>query len=118
MRHDARERCFQYVERCIIRFWTSADDDIHRWSRRQQACTNEFAQASLESITVHGGFRITWHNDSNTCMSERGSKYPNVEMPRSDSLPLSRNFLDLRASREPMAPWKGEPEKRRRKLRA
>ena len=109
MSHDACEVRFQHIECCIVRFWTSTDDDIRWRSCRQQACTNKLAQASLESITVHGGFRITWHNDSNTCMSERGSKYPNVEMLRSDSLPLSRNFLDLRTTREPVAPRKGEP---------
>ena len=118
MIHNACDICFQRVERRPIRFWTSTNDDIHYWSRRQQACTNELAQASLESIAVHSGFRVTRHDDSNACMSERGSKYPNVEMSRSDSLPLSRNFLDLRAAREPMAPWKGEPWKRRRKLGA
>jgi hypothetical protein len=116
MSHDLREICFQCVERCVICSWTSADHDIYQWSCRQQACANKFPQTTLEPIAVHSGFRVTRHDDSNACMCERGSKYPNVKMPRSDSLPLSHNFLDVRTAREPMAPRKGKVWKRRRKL--
>ena len=107
----------EHIECCTIRLWTCTDYDVHGWARGEKACADKLAQSALESVASHSRSRIARDDDSNAWMSERGSNYPNVEMLRSDSLPLSHDSLDLGTASQPVTARKGEPWKRRRKPR-
>jgi len=85
----------------------SADGEIgdrlrgQREQRGQQLDTHEFAKSAFEPVALHGGVLMLRHDHSDARMAKRGSKYPDVEIPRPDSPPLSNDGQYVAAPREP-----------------
>jgi len=75
---------------------------------RQQLDADQFAKAALESVSVHRRVSVTWNDDANTRMRERGSEGSDIEMHGPNSLPLSNDSLQVEAPRQPMATRKTE----------
>ena len=95
-----------------------ANGQIDRWLSSQcwqQFRPHQLAQATLEPVAIHGRLMMTRDDDGDTRMSERGSDYPDIEVPGPDSLPLSNDSLNLGASRQPARTRKPESVVRRRR---
>lgn len=69
--------------------------------RGQQLDTHEFAKPAFEPVSLDGGVLVLRHDHSDARMAKRGSKYPDVEILRPDSPPLSNDGQDVAAPREP-----------------
>lgn len=65
----------------------------------------ELAQAPLETIPIHGRMPIAWHHDSDAQIRERGSAHPNHETVRSESLPLTSDAFEIRATAQTRRAW-------------
>jgi hypothetical protein len=98
-------------EGCPVRIRTDADDDLRRDARGEDAGTGQFTQPTLELVAQHRGVAEP-RNDQPDSSSEsrrrheRGSDGPNLEMSGSETLPLLRDTLQFRASRDPCTPRK------------
>ena len=76
--------------------------------RRQQASSRQLAKSALETVALDGGVVMTWHDDPDPRMRQRGSERADVEVRRANSPPLLNHFLDVEAPGEPSLARKPE----------
>jgi hypothetical protein len=86
--------------------------------RRQQTSPCELAKPPLETVAFDGGLLMTWHDDPDPRMRERGREHADLEVRRADSPPLLNHFLNIEASGETGLARKSEaaPPLRRRRI--
>lgn len=86
--------------------------------RRQQTSPCELAKPPLETVAFDGGLLVTWHDDPDPRMRERGREHADLEVRRANSPPLLNRFLDIDASGETGLARKSEaaPPLRRRRI--
>ena len=90
------------IEAGAVSLAIGANHQINSRSRTkpgQQLDAHEFADTTLEPVSVHRGVLVFRHDHSNARTSERGSNYPDVEIRAPDSLPLSNDAQDVAAPR-------------------
>ena len=119
---DVVHICSECGEGCPIRVWADPDDDVGRDVGREEACSGELPQTALH--LVPSDRRVTEsRNDQPDASSrslwkhERGSDDPNLEQRGSDTLPLLRDTLELRASCDARTSRKSQRRARRLRLR-
>jgi hypothetical protein len=88
-----------------------ADDDVGRDGHREQAQSGELSESPLQSIPHDCRLSKARNDQPDTCpfafgKHERGSDGPNLEMSGSETLPLLRDTLQFRASRDAYTPRK------------
>jgi hypothetical protein len=86
--------------------------------RRQQTSPCQLAKPPLEIAAFDGGPSVTWHDDPDPRMRERGREHADLEVRRANSPPLLNHFLDIEASGETGLARKSEaaPPLRRRRI--
>ena len=94
----------QVGERYGIRSRRCSDDDVETALCRQHILPHDFAKASLQSIAIHGGLTVAWHDDAHSRKAERGSARPDREVPGSYDFPLLLDALDLCAATDALRP--------------
>ena len=103
LRHHLVDVRSERAKACSVRFWSNPDDDVHRDVRGQDSSSRKLSKTSLDSIPGYGRAPEAGNDqaDPSLCpgrMHERGSDDPNLEERGSDTLPLLRDTLQLRAS--------------------
>jgi hypothetical protein len=109
-------------EGCPICVWTDPDDDVGSYVGWQEARSGKLSQAALHAVP--GDCRLTesWNDQPNASSRsrgkhERGSDDPNLEQRGSDTLPLLRDALELRASCDACTSRKSQRRAGRLRLR-
>jgi hypothetical protein len=90
-------------------------DDVESAIRCQHFLPDDFSQAPLQSIAVHGRLSMAGHDDANSRKAERGSARPDREVPGSYDFPLLLNAPDVCAATD--APRPREAQARFTRLR-
>jgi hypothetical protein len=94
-----------------IGIWTNTDDHVSRDVGRKQSNSGELSKSSLQLVPRHGRMAEPWNDQPDACARpwrthERGSGGPNLKVRGSETLPLLRDTLQFRASRDACTPRK------------
>jgi hypothetical protein len=105
------------VERRIVGLATSSDRHVARRfgpERRKQPGSRQFSKPPLEAVAIDRGVVVSWHDDPNPRMRQRGREHADIEVRGANSLPLLNDCLNVEASGEPSLARKSEAVRRRR----
>lgn len=96
----------KFGKRDTICYGARSNDGVQRTHPRQNLQPRDLAQSPLQPIACHRGLTVPRHDEPNPPppprMSKRGSDPPKLEAVGSDTLPLARYSLHLRAPRQSM----------------
>jgi hypothetical protein len=94
----------KFGKRDTICYGARSNDGVQRTHPRQNLHPRDLAQSPLQAIACYRGLAISGHDepDPTRRMSKRGSHPPQLEAVGSDTLPLARYSLHLRAPRQSM----------------
>jgi len=112
----------QSCKGCTIRLRPDPDHDVDSYIGGQEACSRQFSQAALYLVASNCGLAKPRNDqpDTSPCAHgkyERGSDDPNLEYRGSNTLPLFRDVLKLRASGNARTSRKSERRAGRVRLR-
>jgi hypothetical protein len=117
--HQPTEHVFhldaQVGERQEIGSWRRSDDDVESVFRWKHVLPHDFSQAPFQSIAIHCGLAVSWHDDAHPRKAERGSARPDREVPGSYNFPLLLDTLDLCAATDALRPRKAQARFTRRR---
>lgn len=94
----------KFGKRDTICYGARSNDDVQRTHPRQNLQPHNLPQSPLQPIARHRHLAIPRHDEPNSAprMSKRGSDPPKLEAVGTDTLPLARYSLHLRAPRQSM----------------
>jgi hypothetical protein len=101
----------QLCERRAIGIWADPDHHVRSHVEWKQSNPGKFTESALELISRHGRVPEPRDDQPDTCAGawrthERGSDGPNLQVRGSETLPLLRDTLQFRASRNACTPRK------------
>ena len=102
----------------FIRFTPSPDRDVTRRlpaESGKQFEPRKLTQPAFEPVAFDRGVMMSWHDDPDPRMRQRGSEHADVEVRGADSPPLLNHFLNVEATAEPGLARKSEAALRRRR---
>jgi hypothetical protein len=120
LHHDALDIGSQRREGCVICLRPDPDHDVGRYIDREEARSGQFPQTALHPVALDCRLAKAWYDQPDPSprafrKDERGSDDPNLECCGSDTLPLFRDVLELRASCD--ARTSRKPERRAGRVR-
>lgn len=100
----------KFGKRDTICYGARSNDDVQRTHPRQNLQARDLSQPPFQPIARHRGLAIPRHDEANPppppplppWMAKRGSDPPKLEAVGTDTLPLARYSLHLRAPRQSM----------------
>jgi hypothetical protein len=95
----------QLRERCAIRFGTRSNHDVRPETKWENARPRQLAESALQSVSSDRGLTMPRYDQSDPAVffhrsrtHERGSRHPNLEHAGSETFPLLRDSMQVRAS--------------------